>query len=69
MMMLTALVRQVQSEQLLVWDSATRQEVLVHTNQAFCFRSGEWVCIHWSGVMTASIPPQITATRIDRICR
>ena len=66
---LTALVQQVQSERLLVWDPASRQEVLVHTTQAFCFRPGEWVRIHYNGVMTASIPPQITATCIDRICR
>ena len=52
---------------LLVCDHSTHQEVLVHTDSACCFRCGECVCIHFSGAMTASIPPQITAACIHRV--
>ena len=52
--------------QLLVCDLCTCQKVLVHTDDACCFRPGQRVCIEYSGAMTASIPPQITA---DSICR
>lgn len=52
---------------LLVCDLCTSQEVLVHTSQACCFRVGEKVCIEYSGAMTMSIPPQITATCIKRL--
>lgn len=51
---------------LLVCDLCTCQKVLVHTDQACCFRPGQRVCIEYSGVMTNSLPPQITA---DSICR
>lgn len=51
---------------LLVCDCETRQEVLVHTDRARCFSCGECVCIRYSGAMTASIPPQITAECIAR---
>lgn len=50
---------------LLVCDLCTSQEVLVHTPQACCFREGQKVCIEYSGAMTMSIPPQISA---DSIC-
>ncbi|WP_298017405.1 hypothetical protein [uncultured Dysosmobacter sp.] len=50
---------------LLVCDLCTSQEVLVHTPQACCFRVGQKVCIEYSGAMTMSIPPQISA---DSIC-
>ena len=52
--------------QLLVCDLCTCQKVLVHTDDACCFRAGQRVCIEYSGAMTNSIPPQITA---DSICR
>ena len=54
---------------LLVCDLCTRQQVIVHTAQARCFCPGESICIHFNGVMTASIPPQISALCIDRLCR
>ena len=47
--------------QLLVCDLNSCQEVLVHTNDACCFRPGQCVCITYSGAMTMSIPPQISA--------
>ena len=53
--------------ELLVCDLCTSQEVLVHTQQACCFRVGEHVCIEYSGAMTMSIPPQISATCIKRM--
>ena len=49
---------------LLVCDESTAQEVLVHTPQACCFRPGDRVCIEYSGAMTMSIPPQISADSI-----
>lgn len=47
--------------QLLVCDLCGCQEVLVHTDNACCFRPGQCVCITYSGAMTMSIPPQISA--------
>ena len=47
--------------ELLVCDLCGSQEVLVHTNEACCFRPGQCVCITYNGVMTRSVPPQITA--------
>ena len=49
---------------LLVCDLCACQEVLVHTNNACCFRPGQCVCIEYSGAMTMSIPPQISAQSI-----
>lgn len=62
-----ATVTQVCRCSLLVCDHCTNQEVLVHTAQACCFSCGDCVCIHFSGAMTMSIPPQITATCIRRV--
>lgn len=59
-----AIVRQVNCDSLLVCDCETEQEVLVHTDSACCFRPCDHVCICYSGAMTRSIPPQITACRI-----
>lgn len=53
--------------ELLVCDLCTSQEVLVHTPEACCFCVGERVCIEYSGAMTRSIPPQITANCIRRL--
>ena len=47
--------------ELLVCDMCGCQEVLVHTDNACCFQPGQCVCITYNGVMTRSIPPQITA--------
>lgn len=52
---------------LLVCDLCTSQEVLVHTPDACRFRAGDRVCIEYSGAMTASIPPQISASNIQRL--
>ena len=63
-----AIVCQVCSCSLLVCDQSTNQKVLVHTEDACCFCAGEHVCIHFDGAMTNSLPPQINATSIERLC-
>lgn len=66
-----ATVLEVQHGSLLVRDRRTSQEVIVHVRFARNFRRGDIVSILYSGAMTRSIPPQITAIRIFRIgfCR
>ena len=59
---MNARILRVNNCQLLVCDLGTSQEVLVHTDKACCFRAGQCVCIEYSGAMTMSIPPQITAS-------
>lgn len=66
---MSATVRQVCPGNLLVCDHNTDQEVVVHTANACRFSRGDCVCIHFSGAMTMSIPPQITATSICRVNR
>ena len=61
-----ASVLQVQEASLLVFDQAGCRQVLVHTANANCFCPGDCVCIVFNGVMTASIPPQISASSICR---
>ena len=65
---MTATVLEARCGSLLVRDDATGMEVLVHTSNGFCFREGERVTIWYSGAMTRSIPPQITAICIARNC-
>ena len=62
-----ATVQEVQQGKLLVRDRSTGQDVLVHTPLSYCFHAGDIVRILYSGAMTRSIPPQITAIRIVRI--
>ena len=54
---------------LLVRDCCTCQQVLVHTQWTRCFRPGDRARIRYSGASTRSLPPQVTATEICRICR
>ena len=68
-MTMQATVRRVECNSLLVFDREMSQTVMVHTADACRFRVGDFVCIRYSGVMTMSIPPQITATRISVIPR
>lgn len=58
----------IECRQLLVCDSDTRQNVIVHTPTTQCFRPGDCICIEYSGAMTMSIPPQISATCITKLC-
>lgn len=67
-MTMTAKVLQVQNCALLVCDQCTNQEVLVHTDEACCFCPGDCVCIEYTGAMTMSIPPQIYACCISKVC-
>lgn len=53
---------------LCVCDHCTGQEIIVHTPCACHFRRGDCVCIKFSGAMTMSIPPQITAICIEKVC-
>lgn len=65
---MTARVMEVSCNSLLVCDQSTCQQVQVNTSNACCYRVGQCLCIHYDGAMTASIPPQISATKICRIC-
>lgn len=49
---------------LLVCDCATATKVIVHTDDAACYQSGQRLAIEYSGAMTMSLPPQIYATSI-----
>ena len=62
--MTARVLRQINAGSLLVCDCDACQEVVVHTRQARCFCPGDVVCIEYSGAMTMSIPPQISAQRI-----
>ena len=51
--------------QVLVTDNANGQEVLVNTNHSTSnLMTGEQVRIVYDGIMTASLPPQISAQSI-----
>lgn len=66
-MIMLATVVSVQDDSLLVIDISTRQRVQVNTREASRFRRGDFVRIRYSGAMTMSIPPQISAISIVRI--
>ena len=57
---MSATVLRVRRGELLVCDCATRREVVVHTDQACCIR--------YSGAMTNSLPPQISADTVTHMC-
>ena len=65
---MTARVLEVGNGFLLVCDQSTCQQVQVNTSNACCYRVGQCLSIQYDGAMTASIPPQISATCICRIC-
>ena len=66
-MIMLAVIISVQSDNLLVIDLFTRQQVQVNTRDASRFRAGDFIRIRYNGAMTASIPPQISAMRITRM--
>lgn len=66
---MTARVLERRCASLLVCDQCGGQEVLVHSGEARCFSPGDWVCIRYSGAMTRSIPPQISAFSITCLSR
>ncbi len=66
-MIMIAMVREVRPNQLVVRDRANFQNVVVNTNDTRCFSVGDIVSILYNGVMTKSLPPQISAIRIRRL--
>lgn len=66
MMTMCAVISEISDNRLLVLDSRTRQEVVVNTRCRCNFRVGDRVIILYSGAMTRSIPPQISAVRIRK---
>lgn len=66
-MTMTATVLRVNPGSLLVRNEANGEEVLVNTRSANRFSPGDRVRITHRGQMTFSIPPQITATSIQRL--
>lgn len=66
-MIMNATVLETDGSRLLVLDHGTGRNVVVHTPQAPGFVPGDRVRIEYSGIMTMSIPPQITARSIIRI--
>ena len=62
-----AQVVEVQEDALLVCDQSTGQQVQVHTSCAHCYAACDHICIHYNGVMTASLPPQISAQCIHKV--
>lgn len=66
MVTMLATVVQAWDSQVLVTDNSSGQEVLVNTqNSTGNLIAGDQVRILYNGIMTASIPPQISA---DSIC-
>lgn len=68
-MTMQATVLEVHRDHLLVLDHSTMQKVRVNTPNACQFRMGDLVCIRYSGLMTMSLPPQISASRITVLPR
>jgi hypothetical protein len=66
MMTMCAVILEISDRQLLVRNSKTDQEVVVNTHCNCNFRVGDRVMIFYSGAMTMSIPPQISAIRIRK---
>ena len=63
--MLATVVQSWNTTQVLVTDNANGQQVLVNTNYSTGnLAAGDQVRIVYNGVMTASIPPQISAQSI-----
>lgn len=66
-MTITATVLEVNPNSLLVRNEANDEEVLVFTRNASQYSVGDRIIITFNGQMTFSIPPQITATSIQRL--
>lgn len=63
-MIMVATVIRIDARGLLVRDMETGQDVFVNFLGAASFRPGDVVQITYTGTMTASIPPQISATSV-----
>ena len=66
-MILLASVISVRGNHLLVLDLTERQQVKVVTGDTSRFCTGDLVRIRFNGIMTRSIPPQITAQHIAKL--
>lgn len=66
-MTMYAIIVGTERDRLIVFDFDTRQRVIVNTPIARQFRTGNIVRIQYNGVMTASIPPQISAFNITKV--
>lgn len=59
-----ATILTINRDSLLVRDNATSQEVIVNTSCVCNFRVNDRINIIYNGIMTMSLPPQISALRI-----
>lgn len=66
-MFMDAVVISTDRNGLLVSNEANGEEVFVNTRNAGRFSPGDRIRIRFSGQMSMSIPPQITATSIQRL--
>lgn len=66
-MTMYATIVSVEDGRLLVLDDKTEQEVIVKT-RCQNFSEGDKVKIIYNGIMTLSLPPQISAGRIIKCC-
>lgn len=66
-MTMQAIVLSVQCDFLMVLDQRTNRTVRVLFPGSCRFRAGQRICIRYNGVMTASIPPQISASSITAL--
>lgn len=66
-MTIDATVIRTDTRSLLVRNRSNNQEILVHYNNTRGFSNGDVIRITFNGQMTNSIPPQITATSIQKM--
>lgn len=66
-MLLIGIVERVGPGRLVVWDRRNSRRVVVITRSTRCIFPGDVVSILSTGVMSRSIPPQITAIAIRRL--
>lgn len=66
-MIMCATILEVNSDNLLVHDVRTKQEVIVNTPCTCRFSVDDRVRIVYNGIMTNSLPPQISSRRIFKI--
>lgn len=64
---INAIIIRINANNILVRDLDTNQEILVHYCNSRQFRLGERIRIEFTGQMTLSLPPQISAISIQRI--
>ena len=60
-------VRSVEDGQLLVRNWESCQDVVVFYDGACRFSCGQCVRVHYNGIMTLSLPPQVNADCVEQI--